>query len=345
MNSMYTADILRQRQALPLAIKITMTKLVIRAWMREFGEDGTYISFSGGKDSTLLLNLVREDFPKVPAVFINTGLEYPEIQQFVKTFDNVEILRPKMRFDDVIKTYGYPIISKSVANCVRGARNGSASRIHLLNGLNCDGSNRKSKFSKLKYRPLLDVDFLISDRCCDVMKKSPAHEYARRTGRKPIFATMADESMLREKAWLQNGCNAFNAKEPHSAPMSFWTQQDVLQYIAEQKLPIASVYGDIVKRGKDGYDYTETLCDGCGEYHTTGCDRTGCIFCGFGAGNEKGEGRFVRLKRTHPRQYEYCMEGGAYDADGMWKPTKEGLGMRHVLEVLNKIYGQGFVKF
>ncbi len=331
--------------------------------MREFGEDGVYISFSGGKDSTVLMDLVRRDFPHIPAVFVNTGLEYPEIQEFVKTFDKVEILRPTMRFDEVIRRYGYPIISKDVANCIAGAQRSIKKGEYSFRacalgvqeweygGLRNDSKHpysqtlEKSKFAKHRYRPLLDVDFKISDLCCKEMKKTPVRKYARETGRKPILGTMAEESLLRESAWLKNGCNAFNAKEPYSAPMSFWTQQDVLQYIAEQKLPIASVYGDIVKRGKDGYDYTETLCEGCGEYHTTGCDRTGCIFCGFGAGSEKGEGRFVRLKRTHPRQYEYCMEGGAYDRDGFWKPTKEGLGMRHVLEVLNKIYGQGFVKF
>ena len=68
-----------------------------------YGVEGVYVSFSGGKDSTVLLHIVREMYPEVEAVFVNTGLEYPEIQQFVKTFDNVTILRPKMRFDEVIK--------------------------------------------------------------------------------------------------------------------------------------------------------------------------------------------------------------------------------------------------
>lgn len=103
---------LRQMQSLPLAAKVRMTENRIRDWVREFGEDGVYVSFSGGKDSTVLLHIVRNMYPDVEAVFVNTGLEYPEIQKFVKTFDNVTILRPKMRFDEVIKKYGYPLISK-----------------------------------------------------------------------------------------------------------------------------------------------------------------------------------------------------------------------------------------
>ena len=95
-----TTDELRLLQNLPLEIKVAKTKLRIREWVDMYGVEGVYVSFSGGKDSTVLLHIVREMYPNVEAVFVNTGLEYPEIQQFVKTFDNVTILRPKMRFDE-----------------------------------------------------------------------------------------------------------------------------------------------------------------------------------------------------------------------------------------------------
>lgn len=339
---------LKQMQSLPLSAKILMTKRRIKDWYDYF--DGqVYVAFSGGKDSTVLLHLAREVYSDIEAVFVNTGLEYPEIQMFVKTFDNVTILRPKMRFDEVIKKYGYPLISKSVSNCVRGARLGQQSRINLLNGKDCDGSDRHSKFSQLKYKPLLAVDFEISEMCCDVMKKSPCHTYTRKTGKKPILATMAQESMLREKNWIKYGCNAFDAKHKQSAPMSFWTEQDVLQYIKQYNVPIASVYGNIVY--KDGDPNQIRIGDYLNEYAeadnlaTTGCNRTGCIFCAFGCHLEKEPSRFQRLKETHPRQYEYCINGGEYDENGVWKPSKEGLGMGHVFDELNKIYGDGFIKY
>lgn len=154
---------------------------------------------------------------------------------------------------------------------------------------------------------------------------------------------MAHESMYREKNWYKSGCNAFDSKHPKSAPMSFWTEQDVLRYIKENDLQIASVYGDIVYEGKDGFKYSDSFAD-VGTLCTTGCKRTGCIFCAFGAHLEKGVGRFERLKRTHPRQYEYCIGGGEY-VDGVWQPSKDGLGMGHVFDVLNELYGEGFIKY
>ena len=75
----HTAGDLTQMQALPLSAKINMTKLRIRAWVDEFGIDGVYVSFSGGKDSTVLLHICREMYPDIKAVFVDTGLEYPEI--------------------------------------------------------------------------------------------------------------------------------------------------------------------------------------------------------------------------------------------------------------------------
>ena len=122
MGSKHTIEELQQWQALPLNVKVLMTKDRIRQWVNEYGEDGVYVSFSGGKDSTVLLDLVRQSYPNVPAVFIDTGLEYPEIREFVKTFDNVEWIKPKYNFRKVIEKYGYPFISKEVSECVYGAR-------------------------------------------------------------------------------------------------------------------------------------------------------------------------------------------------------------------------------
>lgn len=109
-------------QAAPLNVKVKMTQRRIRDWVDEYGLDGVYVSFSGGKDSTVLLYLAREIYPDIKAVFVDTGLEFPEIRDFVRNFDNVEWLKPKMTFRQVIEKYGYPFISKEVAECVWGAR-------------------------------------------------------------------------------------------------------------------------------------------------------------------------------------------------------------------------------
>lgn len=341
---------LKQRQSLPLDAKIEMTKHRIREWYDYF-DGNVYVSFSGGKDSTVLLHIARQLFTDIEAVFVNTGLEYPEIQQFVKTFDNVTILRPKMRFDEVIKTYGYPFISKEVSECIYQAKRGSvySYRLDKLNGTAKDKNGNKSIFNLERYKPLLDVDFNLSNLCCNIMKKHPAKTFAKQSAKMPITAQMACESKLREQMWLRSGCNAFDRKSPISNPMSFWTNQDVLKYIYINKLPIASVYGDIVPYFS-GFEYYNCFFDDC-EYRTTGCDRTGCIFCGFGAHldtRKGGTSRFIRLKQTHPKQYDYCMGGGGYDTDGFWKPTKNGLGMAHCIDELNKLYskkGKPFIEY
>lgn len=110
-------------QQLSLKSKVLMTIQRINAWY-DYWDGNVYVSFSGGKDSTVLLDIVRNRcFHKdVPAVFVDTGLEYPEIREFVKTFDNVVWLKPKKNFKQVIEEYGYPFISKEVSDRVDGAR-------------------------------------------------------------------------------------------------------------------------------------------------------------------------------------------------------------------------------
>ena len=342
-----TLNDLRQKQSLPLDAKISMTKSRIRDWVREYGTDGVYVSFSGGKDSTVLLHIVRSMYPNIEAVFVNTGLEYPEIQKFVKTFENVTILRPEMTFNEVIKKYGYPVISKETATVVEYASNGSKWALERINGERKDRNGEQSQFNNLKYKPLIDVDFEISSRCCLVMKKKPAKAYAKKTGKYPMTGQMAEESQLRTQQWLKNGCNGFDMKSPTSNPMSFWTEQDVLKYIKQYNVPIASVYGEVVYAVDPEQiridellnDYSET-----DRLTTSGCKRTGCIFCAFGCHLEKEPSRFQRLKETHPKQYKYCIDGGEY-VDGVWKPNKNGLGMGHVFNELNKLYGDGFIKY
>lgn len=346
---MPTIEDLRYFQAMPLEIKIRLTQNRLREWVREYGESGVYVSFSGGKDSTVLLHIVRELYPDIEAVFVNTGLEYPEIQKFVKTFDNVTVLRPKMPFNEVIKKYGYPMISKEVGETVSQARislrekpDKYTYRLKKLNGELTDKNGNPSKFNISKYKPLLYTDFNTSNKCCDIMKKQPVKKFEKETGKVPITAQMAEESVLRKSIWLRTGCNAFESKRPISNPMSFWTEQDVLQYIKKYNIPIASVYGDIVYANEPD----QLRFDDCSKEKltTTGCKRTGCIFCGFGCHLDKEPSRFQMLKETHPKQYDYCLNGGEY-VDGVWQPNKQGLGMKHVFDELNKIYGEGFVKY
>lgn len=245
MNDLrHYAGELEQMQSLPLEIKIRMTKMRIQQWVYAFSGEA-YISFSGGKDSTVLLNIAREVFPNLPAVFCDTGLEYPEIREFVKRFENVVWLKPQMNFRQVIQKYGYPLISKSVANTLRGGHEPGSYRWKKLHGEVFLKNGKPSKFNCVKWQFLLDAPFKVSEQCCDVMKKRPFHKYQKETGQMPIVATMADESMMRKNSWMKYGCNAFDrASGPQSRPMSFWTERDVLEYLIKYDVPYASVYGD-----------------------------------------------------------------------------------------------------
>lgn len=306
---------LDQMQSLPLEAKILMSQRRIRDWY-DYWHGDVYVSFSGGKDSTVLKHLV-ENTPgvyDVPVVFVDTGLEYPEIRKFATERADI-VLRPEMRFDEVIKKYGYPVISKEVANMVAGAKPGNTRWQRLRGEFPDPNTGKKSKFNAPKWGFMLDAPFKVSDKCCDVMKKRPARKYQKETGRMPYLGLLASESLKRRRAWEKTGCNAYEKGNPQSQPMAFWTEQDVLEYIRRFNLEYASVYGDIVE-------------DESGALKTTLCDRTGCIFCGFGCHMEKGENRFQRLKKTHPRQYDYCM-----------RPVEDkGLGMREVLKYIGVPY-------
>ena len=357
MANKHTSYDLKQMQSVPLQGKIVMTQQRIRQWY-EHWEGQVYVGFSGGKDSTVLKHIVDSMYDDVPAVFVNTGLEYPEIQQFVRSIkagkyecfnSDVEIVRPEMRFDEVLKNHGYPIVSKEVSNTVYGARHGGGSgkwkttRLQRLRGEYLDKNGNKSQYNCEKWGFLLDAPFEISDKCCKVMKKTPSRQYAKETERKQIVGTMANESRLRYQKWLQHGCNAFDSSVPSSQPLSFWTEQDILQYLKKYDVPYCSIYGEIVPISKgDQIEGQLTAFDILGEYEgtllkTTGCDRTGCIFCMFGCHLEKEPNRFQRLKVTHPKQYEYCIGGGEM-IDGKWQPNKEGLGLGKVLDYIGVDY-------
>ena len=120
-NAVHDAERLKELQSLPLERKIQISQTRIIEWYQHWNGN-VVVSFSGGKDSTVLLHLVRSIYPEVKAVFSNTGLEYPEIQRHVRSIENVDIVVPSMRFDEVISTYGYPLIGKEVAEAIYYAR-------------------------------------------------------------------------------------------------------------------------------------------------------------------------------------------------------------------------------
>ena len=269
---------LLQKQSLPLESKIILTLERIREFY-EFMGGKVYIAFSGGKDSTVLLHLVRSIYPDVPAVFVNTGLEYPEIVEFVKTIDNVITLRPGMNFKKVLDTYGYPVASKRISKMVYEIRNGKNNEKTKEKYLSGDFGHSLT-LSK-KWRFLIDADFKVSDKCCNVMKKKPFKAYEKDTGNKAFIGTMASDSEGRTSNYLKRGCNTFEGTI-NSTPMGFWLEVDIWKYLSKYDLSYSEIYD-------------------------MGEKRTGCMFCMFGTHMEGNPNKFQRMAKTHPKQYEYCM--------------------------------------
>jgi 3'-phosphoadenosine 5'-phosphosulfate sulfotransferase (PAPS reductase)/FAD synthetase len=288
---------LQQLQALPLEIKILKTKQRIREFIHYFGGvDNVYISFSGGKDSTVLKYIAEEEYPGIKSVFVDTGLEYPEIKEFIKSFKNVETIHPKISFLEVIKKYGYPLISKEQSQFIEQFRNAKSEKTKntRLNG----NKNGVGKISE-KWKYLINAPFKISDRCCFVMKKEPFKRYEKQTGRKPILGVMAEESSLRQQEYLKNGCNAFDKKRETSKPLGFWTEQDILKYIKEKNIKVAKCYGELKEE--------QGLFGGNGKLYFTGTPRTGCMYCLYGIHLENGLNRMQKMKISHPKIYCYCI--------------------------------------
>ena len=292
---------LRQRQSLPLEAKIIFTMKRIQGFY-EFYNGKVYTSFSGGKDSTLMVKLIHKLYPDVPLVYCNTGLEYPEINDFVASFKNVITIKPKFSFRQVIEKYGYPLVSKEVSKNIhygRKAKERGDSRMYdyYINGHRL---NKKTGEKYIcmplpkKWIKLFDSEIPVSNRCCDVMKKTPFKNFEKESGLKPFIGEMADDSKERETSYLKTGCNAFDESgRPKSKPLAIWTEQNVLRYIYENKIPIASVYGEIV-------------CEN-GVYRTTGVNRTGCMWCGFGCHLQSEPNKWQQMKITHPNLYDYCI--------------------------------------
>jgi 3'-phosphoadenosine 5'-phosphosulfate sulfotransferase (PAPS reductase)/FAD synthetase len=309
---------LKRRQSLSLPEKIELSNKAIKDYY-EFLNGRVYISISGGKDSTVLLDLVRHLYPNVKAMFLDTGLEHPENRDFIKSLHNVDWVKPKKNFVQVIDEEGYPIPTKAQAQHILEAQTTNSNylrRVRLKGkpiGLEKDWKKFHILHPKIKreehyqlyiaehpnepyyfkgrisecWRFLAVPDengkypFNVSNKCCDILKKNPAKEYNKKTRLFPITGEMAVDSVHRKDEYLKHGCNALSSGKIKSTPLGFWTEKDIWEYIHRFNLS----YSDAYKHG---------------------LERTGCMFCLFGIAEEKVS-RFTIMKQYHPQLYDYCM--------------------------------------
>lgn len=332
-----------QRSAMPFEDKLSLTIRRIIDWYKYWDGD-VYVAFSGGKDSTVLLHIVRSLYPNVPGVFSNTGLEMPEIVKFARSMPNVIGVVPKKPFNRVIKEDGFALVSKQTAKMIRVLKEGDTGRNSNMFNLYNTGFNREGQFGQRwklpnKWRAVVDSGVKVSEACCDHLKKEPLDTYAKESGKKPFTAMMAGEGGARARL---TQCNAFDGAHPKSSPMLFWNDDDVWEYIRRFDVEICEVYYDRlvldgetlatakepdfngriaslseVKRADDVVVYSDSSVLIQAE------KRTGCMFCMFGVHMEKGANRFQRMYYTHPRHWETCINK---------------LGLKEPLELINVKY-------
>jgi 3'-phosphoadenosine 5'-phosphosulfate sulfotransferase (PAPS reductase)/FAD synthetase len=274
-----TYDELRQRQSWTLEQKIDHSAGVVSDFSSKTNGN-IFASFSGDKDSSVMVDIIRRFVDKnLPAVFCNTGNEYPEVVKFVRQTDNVTVIRPEIQVKQIIEKYGFPLISKEQSQYIRQARHTGSDK---LRNIRLHGSiNGIGKIAK-RWKFLIDAPFDVSEQCCTFLKKKPFDKFRRETGLFPIIGTMAGESRLRLQKWLKHGCNSFETNMIASYPLSIWTENDIWAYIRKFNLPFSHIYD-------------------------LGLRRTGCMVCGFGC-HIKGDRRFYFLKEHNHRIYEHFMK-------------------------------------
>lgn len=310
---------LRRLQRQPYEWKVGHAIDVIREFVEHEGNNGVYVSFSGGKDSLVLLHLVRSIYPDVPAVFANTGIEFPEQVKFVRTFPNVTELHPIKHFPKILEEDGIVYPSKEVAMYIKDAKNGATYAVNGLQGKDLDGNENRYKRRFKKWAYLMDCGVKISPDCCKLMKEKPMLRYERREKKSPIIGTRGEESFRRAIGWMKSGCNSFVGQRHKSTPLSLWTEQDVLEYIVEHRIALSPMYGDIVKVD--------------GKYMLTGCARTGCMFCPVPIAH--GDLTNLEYARTnHPKMYETIMV--KFGLLGMLKKVKNSNGQQDLFEGVSK---------
>ena len=323
----------RVKQQQPHDFKVAYAEA--RAWefYNECGKRGLNCHVSvGGLDSITLLCFLRKIGIDVPAVSVS-ALEDKSIIQVHKALD-VEAIRPLKKKPDIIKEFGYPILSKEIAGKIdllqHPSEKNKTVRHAIITGETGEyGGNRTGTRMKMSQKWLEKfggaddegaalgykaAPFLVSDKCCYYLKEKPCDDWARAHNSVPYLGLMASEGGRRQKALMMHGCNYFGATTIRSAPFAIFSRQDILQLALDLDVPVPEIYGEIVR-------------DENGTLRTTGAQRTGCSMCGFGIHMEKRPHRFDQLYMRNPKEWAFWMLemgwGEVLDYIGVgWRPEE-----------------------
>ena len=316
-------------QNMPYEIKVKRAKQRIKEFIYECDQRGynTHVSV-GGLDSITLLCLIRSMGLDVPAI----GVSVLEDKSIIKVHKELGVimLKPLKSKHEILQEEGFPVISKKIATKIMALQQPTEKNATIRHAIitgECGAKGHYSTHSAMQLpKKWLELfggyenenegtnyktpPFLVSSKCCDIMKEKPCEMWAKEHNSKPFLGLMASEGGRRQEALEEHGCNYFGKSTIRSAPFAPFMRNDILQLALDLGVHVPEIYGEI-KRDENGNLYT------------TGAQRTGCEMCGFGIHMEKRPHRFDKLYDRNPKAWEYWMNNCCTDADG----NKYGWGL------------------
>lgn len=234
----------------------------IRATIGQYGEEAFALSFSGGKDSTVVSVLLDMALPgnRIPRVYCDTGIELNLVRQWVKDLaakdDRIQIIQPRMPIKATLEAVGYPVKSKAYSEALEQyQKHGKTLRVRRFLG-EVEG-NRLGRFKcpeALRYQFTPGFGLKVSDKCCQELKERPLKTWAKAHGVSiQITGIMASEGGRRETAQ----CLAHrNGKVEFFNPLAPMSQEWLHWFIQAHNVPLCPLYGPPYNIGRTG-------CKGC----------------------------------------------------------------------------------
>lgn len=328
--------IAEQYKAMPYAAKVSLARSRIWEWVEtcRANDKSCHVSV-GGLDSITLLLLIRDEYGDIPAISISS-LEDKSIQEVHRQL-GVTVIPPIKSKVQILREYGFPVISKAKAKKIEYLQKKDADKQTLIHAImtgdmGAQGHFQHSEKIKLQdkwielfggnyaaMRPDLKCQcapFKVSDRCCYWMKELPADRWAKEHNSWPFLGLMQAEGGQREIGLIKNGCNYVGKDTARSCPLNYFSRQDLLQLALDLNVPVPRIYGEIVR-------------DPDGTLRTTRAQRTGCSMCGFGIHMEGRPHRFDRLREDNPKEWEFWMRSCCEDPE-----TGDKFGWGRVLDYI-----------
>ncbi len=239
---------------------LTFDRIIkIRSTIEKYGEESFYISFSGGKDSTVLSHLVDLAVPgnRIPRVYANTGIEYEAVREFVlelqRDDDRIVIIKPSVNVKQSLERDGYPFKSKEHSMYLDTyQRSGYCKSVDRY--LNPE-ENRKTFGcpDSLRYQFSDKFHLKCSKKCCFNMKKKPMKEWSKANNRpNAIIGILGDEKGGRSNAKCMVQMDYGMHFQPLTAVDHEWEEY----FIRTQNIKLCKLY-------YPPFNFERTGCKGC----------------------------------------------------------------------------------